>query len=262
VKLEGGLVDEDIRRVFGRAPRCHQKRRSWRRRLRHIVQHFQGLHSLHSIGRLEPRKRAAIGGIAFIAAIGSVVLAAMAYRSGTASISGKGNRGEQQASSITQHPSNSVLENEVAATGSPQLQDLGEGRYKGPNGTIVTVPSEWEILKGDQIELWATLVPNGSKSPIPRIGIGNVAAEGIDGADALETVGYYLSEILPELTSTEEPFRGGILVKGKGTVDGTQLEEVRWMYPLENAVLVVWGLFPPGYPGAEDLVVNSVKPPG
>lgn len=147
------------------------------------------------------------------------------------------------------------------STPPPDLEDLGGGRYRGPNGTIVKVPAGWEITEGDQIELWASLVPEGSTAPLPRIGIGDIVAEGLDPHNALETVGYYLSEVLPEITSTEEPFRGGVLVKGGGTVEGTPLEEVRWMHPLEGGVLVVWGLFPPGYPGAVELVVDSVEPP-
>ncbi len=145
--------------------------------------------------------------------------------------------------------------------GAPSLEDLGDGRFRGPHGTIVNLPPGWQISNGERPELWATLTPKGSTAPIPRIGIGDIRADGIDPADALDSVSYYLSEVLPEISSTEEPFRGGVLVRGKGVVEGMALEEVRWMFAREQGVLVVWGLFPPGYPAAVDLVVNTVEIP-
>ncbi len=144
---------------------------------------------------------------------------------------------------------------------APKLEDLGGGRFRGPRGVVVKAPQGWVVEPGRQRELWATLVPQESKGPLPRIGIGEIDAQGLDGPTALQTVKHYLADVLPELSSTEEPFRGGVLVRGKGSLDGIQIEEVRWLRSLPDSVLVAWGLFPAGHPHKVELVVNSVEVP-
>jgi hypothetical protein len=244
-------VDDDFRRIFRNSRPSEPRNRNAPNRFSELLRVFR------------TRRRLLISALAAAAAVGALiaVLVSATPGAGTAA-KNKSSKGESRDSHNPQGHFAGVDEESDADTATPpRLEDLGGNRYRGPSGTIVKVPRGWEITAGNQIELWATLVPAGSKDPIPRIGIGNISAEGLEPQDALDTVGYYLSEVLPEITSTEEPFRGGILSKGSGTVEGKRLDEVRWMYPLSDGVLVVWGLFPAGYPGKVDLVTNAVEPP-
>ncbi len=239
-------MDEDLRRLFREPvspPRYPDRRTSPLRRATEFLR----------------QKRRTLAAAAAVVTVVSLV-AMSAVDSGTDSRpprTGQSPTAQDQGSG----PGESDLGDAWRPEPGPTLEDLGGGRFRGPRGVVVKAPKGWRVEPGRRRELWATLIPVESKGPLPRIGVGEIDAQGLDGPTAMQTVKHYLAEVLPELSSTEEPYRGGLLMRGKGSVDGTQIEDVRWLRSLPDSVLVVWGLFPAGHPHKVELVVDSVDVP-
>jgi hypothetical protein len=146
---------------------------------------------------------------------------------------------------------------DAAPGSSPTVVELAPGRFRGPWGIEIEVPSGWKYSPGPSRELWAVLQPAEVSDYIPRIGVGTIETPGLSPDDAMLTTEHFLDELFPEITSTEEVTSDGLLSRGSGFLEGREVVQVRRLYPHDSGVIVVWGLFPKSFPTPAK-VVSSV----
>ncbi|RIK09651.1 MAG: hypothetical protein DCC49_05675 [Acidobacteria bacterium] len=143
--------------------------------------------------------------------------------------------------------------------GAPPLIPVGDRRFRGPDGLTVEVPQHWRMDPGSSQNLWGTVRPRDSVSRLPQIGVGSVSTNGLERADAIDTVEEILNEILPELTAESAEVAGYRLTTGSGEIAGTNVKQVRMLGVVQDRVIVVWGLFDAEMQGADDLVRQVIE---